>query len=569
MDEMVVYNFVRAEATRRTILRLLAGTAAGAAIGVSSARRRVVLAQDGMPEDAAEEQVLRLGSGSTGINSFTFSPMLGGGDQQNWQTLQWVPPMYFNENLELQPGIFSAWESNAEGTEWTFTIDDRAVFSDGSPVTAADVKGTWEIMADPTTEHGRIVGYIGKVEGFADKREGKATEITGLQAVDDKTLKVVLSVPDPAFNQRIATTHMNPVKAEQAAANVTEFWTPENSPAVTGPYVLTAYDPDAGTAELSPNPNWWGEGGPYLDKIEFRFVPDQQVLGAMVQNGEIDASLAPLPVELMGAVPDYFRPIKAFGFNTFWFNVGHAPTDELAVRKALVHAVNWDEVFMAAYPQPDGVAIPAKQVIDSDFTCLDSENTYMAFDVEAAKAAMAESSYGSGDKLPKLRVTPRSDYPPLQRALEYIIESWRQNLGIVNVEFKARPDEFGPDVDKLNVSRDDVVIRFPDTATYMWAAAHSAGPIASAGSNPASDMLGGYNNPELDKLIDEALTLATDDPKRCELAIAAHKMFMEEYTAMPFAEEILTLNAREYVQGYVKGPDVTLIEPWNIYIAKQ
>ncbi|MFM8594005.1 MAG: ABC transporter substrate-binding protein, partial [Chloroflexota bacterium] len=435
MDEMVVYNFVRAEATRRTILRLLAGTAAGAAIGVSSARRRVVLAQDGMPEDAAEEQVLRLGSGSTGINSFTFSPMLGGGDQQNWQTLQWVPPMYFNENLELQPGIFSAWESNADGTEWTFTIDDRAVFSDGSPVTAADVKGTWEIMADPTTEHGRIVGYIGKVEGFADKREGKATEITGLQAVDDKTLKVVLSVPDPAFNQRIATTHMNPVKAEQAAANVTEFWTPEHAPAVTGPYVLTAYDPDAGTAELSPNPNWWGDGGPHLEKIEFRFVPDQQVLGAMVQNGEIDASLAPLPVELMGAVPDYFRPIKAFGFNTFWFNVGHAPTDELAVRKALVHAVNWDEVFMAAYPQPDGVAIPAKQVIDSDFTCLDSENTYMAFDVEAAKASLAESSYGSADKLPKLRVTPRAEYPPLQRALEYIIESWRQNLGIVNVEF--------------------------------------------------------------------------------------------------------------------------------------
>ena len=51
-----------------------------------------------------------------------------------------------------------------------------------------------------------------------------------------------------------------------------------NSPAVSGPYILTAYDPDAGTAALAPNPNWWMDEGPYLDTIEFRFVPDQQVL---------------------------------------------------------------------------------------------------------------------------------------------------------------------------------------------------------------------------------------------------------------------------------------------------
>ena len=569
MSEQFIDVMVGMGLSRRAVLQLIAGACGAAALGTRAGGGRVALAQGEKPTDMADSQVLRAATGSTGASSFIFTPLQGGGDQQNWQTLQWVPPMYFDVDLTLQPGIFATWQPNADSTEWTFTIDPRAKFSDGTPVTAADVKGTWELMADPLTEHGRIVGYIGKVQGFGDLRDGKATEITGITTPDAATVKVALTTPDPAFASRIATTHMNPVKAEQAKAAPTEFWKPENKPAVTGPYVISAYDVDGGTAELVPNPNWWMGTGPFLEKIEFRFVGDQQVLGALVQNNEVDASLAPLPVELMQAVPDFFRPIKAFGFNTFWFNVGHAPTDEVAVRKALALAVNFDEVFTAAYPQAEGVAKRATQIVDQDLPCIDTKNVWYTQDVDAAKAALAESSYKTADALPKLRVTPRADYPPLQRALETIIEAWRQNLGIANVEYKAKPDEFGPDVDKLNVSRDDVVIRFPDTATYMWTAAYSTGPVASKGSNPGSDMLGGYSNPEVDKLIDQALTLAMDDPKRCDLALQAQVLFMNDYTCMPFAEEIMTLNARDYVHGYEKGPDVTLIAPWNLYMAKQ
>jgi peptide/nickel transport system substrate-binding protein len=557
-------ELLAAELSRRGMMRLVAG--ASAVFLLASRHGQLARAQSATPADAAADQTLRVGSGSTGVASFTFTPLQGGGDQQNWETLQWVPPMYFDEGLTLRPGVFSEWESNDDGTEWTFTIDPRAQFSDGSPITAGDVKGTWELMTDPLTEHGRIVGYIGNVVGFADLRDGTAEEMTGLQAVDDQTLKVSLAKPDPVFDQRIATTHMNPVKADQAKANPTEFWRPENTPAVSGPYVLSAYDPDAGTAELAPNPNWWMDEGPYLQKIEFRFVPEREVLGALVQNGEIDASLAPLPVEMMAVAPDYFRPIKAFGFNTFWFNVTNAPTDELAVRKALTLAVNFDDVFKAAYPMAEGVAVPAKQIVDHDLPCVDSEHTWFQYDPDGAKAALAESSYGGADQLPKIRVTPRGANPVLQRALETIIESWRQNLGIVNVEFKSQPDEFGPDADKINVSRDDVVIRFPDTATYMWAAADSAGPIATANANPISDMLGGYHNEELDALIDEALVLPPNDPQRCALALQAQELFINDYPAMPFAEEIMTLNAREYVAGYAKGPDTTLSETWQIYI---
>jgi peptide/nickel transport system substrate-binding protein len=511
------------------------------------------------PADAADDQVLHLATGSNQDASFTFTPLQGGGDQQNWQTLMWMPPMYFNENLELKPGVFDTWKPNADFTVWTFTIDKRAKWSDGTPITTADVKGAWELMAMPTTRHGRIKGYIGKVKGFDDVNTEKTKDMAGLVAKDDHTIEVTLEVADPLFNWRLATTHMNPVKAEQAKAAPEEFWKPENKPAVSGPYMLESYNPDGGEATLVKNPNWWLGEGQYLDKITFKFVPQGDTVTTMVQNNEVDASLVPLSRSFAKQIPDFFRPIKAFGFNTFWLATTVEPTDDPNVRKALALAVNSDDVFKAAFPE--GGAQPAKQMLDPDFTCIDKNFTGYKYDPAAAKAALAASKYGSADKLPKLRVTPRGAAPELNRALETVVEFWRQNLGITNIEFKALPTEFGPDATKINLSRDDVVIRFPDTATYMWTAADSAGPIAK-------EMLLGYKNPDLDKMLEQALATPVDDPKRCDLALQAQRTFLNDYPLLLIGIPETTLNARDYVKNYAKGPDVTLIEPWKIYIAK-
>jgi peptide/nickel transport system substrate-binding protein len=229
------------------------------------------------------------------------------------------------------------------------------------------------------------------------------------------------------------------------------------------------------------------------------------------------------------------------------------------VRKALALAVNFDDVFKAAFPE--GGAVPATQLIDPDLTCIDPSYKAYTYDPEAAKAALAASKYGSAANLPKLRITPRGTAPELNRALETVVEFWRQNLGITNVEFKVQPTDFGDDITKVNLSRDDVVIRFPDTATYMWTAAHSAGPIAR-------DMMLGYKNEALDKLLDETVALKADDPKRCEQAKQAQQMFLADYPLLLIGIQEITLNARDYVKNYVKGPDVTLIEPWKIYIAQ-
>ena len=377
-------------------------------------------------------------------------------------------------------------------------------------------------------------------------------------------LEVTLDKPDPLFAYRIATTHMNPIKASQAKANIKEFWLPKNKPAVSGPYMLESFNPDTKEATMVKNPNWWKDEGPYLDKIEFKFVPDPETTATMFQNNQIDVSLAPVSIALKNKYPDLFRTMKAIGFNLFWLRPGSEPTDDPNVRKALVMAINHDEMMKAAFP--DGDYDKTIQLIDPDLPCKETQPFYK-FDVEGAKKALAASKYGSADKLPKIRVTPRGNWPPMNRALEYIMESWRKNLGITNIEYKQQYDEWGPDVRKLNLSRDDVVVRFPDSATYMRIAAHPDGEFVKDSGDANGPMFLGYNNPKVKELIDQALLLPVTDPKRCELALEAQKLVMEDAGVIPFGKALSYLMARDYVKNYAKGPDRGLIDPWKIYMA--
>ena len=219
---------------------------------------------------------------------------------------------------------------------------------------------------------------------------------------------------------------------------------------------------------------------------------------------------------------------------------------------------NEEQVFKAAFPL-EGEAVMATGFIDPDLPCQDKDTTWYKQDIEGAKAALAASSYGSAENLPKLRVTPRGTDAALNRALENVVEQWRQNLGITNIEFQQKPDGFGSDQELINLSRDDVVIRFPDAATYMWVGTHSKGPMAI-------DMMQGYNNPDLDAMLDNAISISVDDPNRCATALEAQRKFMDDYQMLFIGIPNSTLNARDYVANYFKGPDVGVIEPWKIYI---
>ncbi|MXX51800.1 MAG: hypothetical protein F4Z39_12440, partial [Chloroflexi bacterium] len=220
----------------------------------------------------AQDQELRIATGSSGVANFSFQILSAGGDQQNWITFQSVPPLYFDVDFNLQTGYFNDWSKSDDSKSWTFTVDPAARWSDGASITAQQVIDSWQVQAAPLNSVGRIRTYLGNVVGFADAREMAAedamtVEVSGLSAPDESTVAVELVLPDPIFFWRIATAHMAIARAEDVLEHgFNEFWKPENNPIVNGPFILTSFDADNQTAEMTPNPEWWKDG-PLLDKV--------------------------------------------------------------------------------------------------------------------------------------------------------------------------------------------------------------------------------------------------------------------------------------------------------------
>jgi peptide/nickel transport system substrate-binding protein len=375
-------------------------------------------------EPAAAEKVLRIIHPAFDQD---WSPMLGGGHVTRLYSLQWAAPMYYDAKGELQPQVFTEWTSNDDFTSWTFKIDPKAVFSDGSPITAEDVKGTWDLSAHPATQHARVDLFLGGVQGFEDVSTGGAQEMTGLVVKDPQTLEVNLSAPDPIFFQKVATNLIAPVKISQAWGEdneeILEWWLPENGVVTSGPYMPESMDLDLGEIVLVRNPNFFGPA-PKIDKIIITSVEDSQTAITMLQNGEADLHTY---IETPTLVADLGLPFVAgtemSKAQHFWLNVNVEPTNDINVRKALIMAINGEDLIRASHP--DGPDKLSTQILNAVLGADDPDYLPFPYDPEGAKAALAASSYGSAENLPKIMMVGIS-YPAAEAAAQYIAEQWRQ-----------------------------------------------------------------------------------------------------------------------------------------------
>jgi len=555
--------------SRRDFLRIGAFTAAGVALAgcgptaapaePTSAPAAPTAAPVVQPTAAPKvEQIFRL---LHDREEMDWSPFRGGGGHTRVLSVWWTPPAYYDGDGVLHPELFAEWTPNSDFTVWTFKLRDDVKFSDGSPVTAHDTVATWNCMTLPSSQHQRIGNYMTGVVGFKEASTGAAKTMPGLVAKDDYTLEVSLTAPDPVFFMRVASSLISPAKASQCVGpngeEVLDWWQAKNGVVSSGPFTPEKTDMDTGEVVFVRNPYFYGPT-PKLDKVVVLRVLDDAVCTTMLQNREADGHLSlltPTVIDDLGA--DFMDgPMMPKGQH-FWLHCKRKPTDDPNVRKALIMAVNSDELIQAGFPK--GPHLAAKMVLNAVPGEDDPEYVPFPYDPDGARAALAASSYGSADNLPKMMFVGIST-PAIEAGAQYIAEQWRQVLGVQAVDMKAAYDQYeGPDQESVQIFRDDVATRFPDTVAYLQGSIHS-------GSGNAKNKMGGYVNPEVDRLIDLAATKGTEDPDRLKLALQAQRVFREDWQFIPFYHERNGKMSMPWVKEHVLNMDTERVEPWKIYI---
>src|SRR6218665_1371371 len=277
-EEMTDRNEKSAGISRRDALKF--GLAAGVGFTLFGMNARIVMAQEG--------QVLKAIHPAFDQD---WSPLRGGGRPFRWNSFWWASPMYFDAEGKIQPYVFTSWES-PDNKVWTFKIDPKAVFSDGSKITSADVKGSWQVAAMPNTKSQRADQVLSKVDGYKDLSAGTSPELSGVATPDEGTVVVTLSEVDPIFFMRMAN-HIIPItKASQSRGadgeEVADWYKPDSGAVYSGPFKMTAIDIDAGTLAFEPNENFFGPK-PKLARIELTSVEDNVTATSLIKSGEYNA----------------------------------------------------------------------------------------------------------------------------------------------------------------------------------------------------------------------------------------------------------------------------------------
>lgn len=231
------------------------------------------------------------------------------------------------------PGLAESWEISPDGRTYTFQLRKDVVFHDGTPFNAAAVKANIERIVAPEIKSQKAVLMLGPYDH--------------IEVVDDYTVRLVLHEPFAPLLSALSQVYLamaSPAALQQWGVDY------QMHQVGTGPFQFKEYVPgDHLTLLANPDYNWAPDffahqGRPYLDEIEFRFFTEPAVRALALEGGEVqvmgeippldalrlesDASLQVLPVAIPGQTLQVF------------INTAKLPTDDLAVRRALLYATD-------------------------------------------------------------------------------------------------------------------------------------------------------------------------------------------------------------------------------------
>jgi peptide/nickel transport system substrate-binding protein len=313
----------------------------------------------------------------------TFDPLKTEGDNGSlWDMVQIYDQLveYQPGTLDVKPGLATAWKISKDGLRYTFTLRD-AKFSDGSPVTASDVKFSIDRFGDPKID-AAFAGFL-------------AAQYKSTQVVDAHTIVVNLKHPDAGFLAALAVpvASITP-KAVVQAEGEKGFG---NKPIGSGPFKLASWVRGR-FVKLVRNPHYWRAGRPFLDSVTLNYVPNDNTRMLQLRSGQTDVAEAvpytqAADLSSQPGVTVQTNPIVAY--DAIWLNHSYAPLSDVKIRQALNYALDKTAINKAVYA---GKAQPANSTI-AKTKYWSSQTPAYTVDLAKAKQLIAGSRFPHGFKL--------------------------------------------------------------------------------------------------------------------------------------------------------------------------
>ena len=440
----------------------------------------------------------------------------------------------------LHPSLASTWEPNAEYSEFTFTLRQDVTFHDGTPFKADAVKASFDhIMSETVLESG----------GKSLLQDHQYVETV---VVDDYTVTVKFGASYPLFLRDAARQWLSissPAALEKYGQDI------GRNPVGTGPFKFVQWDAQSQIViERNPDYNWGPEfaahSGPALvDQVVFRILPEAATRLTAFETGEILIASEPPALDAIAMADSGKASIQTFAQPgipaILMINATKAPTDDINVRKAMILAVNQEELAQTAF---QSLGLPAYSVVSPTTWAYDEKAAGLyRYNLDEARRLLEESGWtdADGDGIrekdgAKLTID-WPDNPAWSEAFNELLIGYLTDAGF-DVQYRAMDD--GAAYEELLAGNYTLVYMYwtrpdPSPLRYLFHSENANG--GGAWTN--------FVNADLDTALADADT-NTDEEARKQDYIAAQNIIMENALALPMFTVNTSYLTAPSVQGF-------------------
>ncbi|MEC2322718.1 oligopeptide ABC transporter substrate-binding protein [Lederbergia lenta] len=491
------------------------------------------------------------------------------------QVLEWFDEgmLTWDENYVYTNDGAATYEASEDGKTFTFKIRDNVNWHDGEPVTAEDWLFAHEVIANKDYDGPRFDSTLRNVVGIEDYHEGKADTISGIEVVDEKTLKITYIEATPSLITGGIWTYPlakhifgdMPVKDISSSPEVRE------NPIGFGPFKVESIVPGE-SVTYTKNEDYW-RGAPKLDKVTLKVINPNVVVQSL-KKGEVDtvdkfpvdqfpANAELSNVEYLGAIDRAYSYI-GFKLGTWDKKAKEVKTDpnakmaDVNLRKAMWHAVDNNAVGDRFY---HGLRWAATTLIPASHPEYhDESNPGAPYDPEKAKQILEDAGYkdvdGDGIREDKegnelvINFASMSGDEVAEPLAKYYIQAW-EAVGLKVELLDGRLQEFNSFYEGVGEKGDDN----PNIDIYAaaWGVGIDVDPSGLYGRDAIYNFTR-WSSEENDRLLAEGISEAAFDPeKRKEIYKEWQQLMTDEVPVFPTLYRSVLVPVNNRVHNYAIG----------------
>ncbi len=251
----------------------------------------------------------------------------------------------FGRGSDLRPGLAERWEVSPDGLTHTFHLRE-AKFSDGTPVTSADVRYSFTRILRPETNSDRKAIFAA-IAGADAVTSGITRDLRGLETPDARTVVIRLSRPYPAFLVQLAMPNAVIIPFDRAGAGPPDpAW--DRHPVSSGPWVLEKWLRDQ-RLEFRRNEHWWGPRPP-VDRYIYHVQSNEYVQAQLFEIGRFDEMAIGFSAFAKWSRDPARRgrmmPLQELNTYYFGFMNSKPKLADKRVRQAISHAIDTRNIFV-------------------------------------------------------------------------------------------------------------------------------------------------------------------------------------------------------------------------------